>query len=426
MNRNNPNSSPFYQSKKLTEAELHKLGISIENFNKVNTLEELRQNPPNIIIAKCKKTVKFMQNNFSQQTIVKKHSYVMSSGVYMQLRVDERNNQEILKPSDIQFKKIYKQYKGQKLNNKSLLIWRQGGIGDLLFIQPNLSYLKQKYPTCEIKFACGPQYQSMVKEWSCVDKVLDLPFLVDEMFRSDFHCVFEGVIERCREAENTNAYNLFSKWMGLDLPNELLIPKQKPNKDSLERTKTILEEHGIKEKDFIVLQIRASSPIRTPNPKFWVLLINMLTKRGHNIVITDNPLISGELDKLISVVENKDKVFNFAKYSKVIGDTISLVSLAKLALSTDSALSHIAASVDTKIFGIFGPFPGKVRLSTYPKDKCDWVDSVHPDGCSPCYIHGSKPCIKATNVPFSPCYNFLDLNICIDKIERLLNVQSDD
>jgi len=60
------------------------------------------------------------------------------------------------------------------------LVFRTGGIGDLLFIQPNLIYLKEKYPTCTINFACGPQYQSMVETWDCVDNVVDLPFsLVD-------------------------------------------------------------------------------------------------------------------------------------------------------------------------------------------------------------------------------------------------------
>ena len=43
MNRNDPNSSPFYQQKKLTETELFKLGISLDNFGKVQNLEELNK-----------------------------------------------------------------------------------------------------------------------------------------------------------------------------------------------------------------------------------------------------------------------------------------------------------------------------------------------------------------------------------------------
>lgn len=422
MNRNDPNMSPFYQQKKLTETELARLGISLDNFNKVNSLEELVKNPPNIVIAKCKKRINFTQNNFTQQTLYKKKSYVMSSGVYMQLHFDTNANIQLLIPSKVQFKNVYKKYNGQKLDNKTLLVFRQGGIGDLLFIQPNLSYLKQKYPTCTIKFACGPQYQSMVKEWKCVDEVLDLPFATEELFNANFHCVFEGVIERCLEAENTCAYNLFSKWMGLNLPDEQLIPKQKPNKTSIEKTKEVLKEFGVEEKDFIVFQLRASSPIRTPNPKVFSDLINTLTEKGHKILITDTPQTSNMIATFISVLKDKDKVFNFSKYSNTIGDTIALTSLAKLVVSTDSSLGHIAISVGTKMFGIYGPFPGKIRLATYPKDMCDWIDVGSDQECSPCFQHGSQPCKNASRSPYSPCYNSLDYNLCIEKIERLLNV----
>jgi len=417
VNRNNPNTSNFYP-KKLTEMELFRLGISEENFNIVNTLEDLKSNPPNIVIAKCKQNVQFMQNRFTKQTLLKKRKYVMGAGIYMQLHYDTRSDIEILKPAEIQFKKIYKRYNGQKLDNKTLLVFRQGGIGDLLFIQPNLTYLKQKYPTCIIKFACGPQYQSMVKEWECVDKVLDLPFLVDELFKSDYHCVFEGVIERCKEAENTCSYNLFSKWLGLNLPDELLIPKQKPNKELVDKSREFLIRSNIEEKDFILVQLRASSPIRTPDPKVWIKLIDMLTDKGHNIVITDNPLVSQDVNNVISQLKNKEKVFNFSEYSLTIGNTIAITSLAKLVVSTDSALPHIAESLGIKSFAVMGPFTGRVRFSTYKNN--DWIDVVKEE-CSPCFQHGTQPCKYATP-QYSPCYNNLDYDVCIEKIERLLNV----
>jgi ADP-heptose:LPS heptosyltransferase len=340
----------------------------------------------------------------------------MSLGVYLQLHYDTRNNIDILKPSTIQFKKIYKHYNGQNLDNKTLLVFRQGGIGDLLFIQPNLIHLKEKYPTSTIRFACGPQYQSMVNEWDCIDKVLDLPFLVNEMFNSDYHCVFEGVIERCKEAENTCSYNLFSKWMGLNLSDENLIPKQTANKELVEKCKEILKELNIEEKNFIVLQMSASSPIRTPSETVWKNLIDLLTDKGYNILITDSPYKSSDIDKFIKLLKNKDRVKNFCQYSTTIAHTIALVSLSSLIIATDSALNHIAESLDIKSFSIMGPFPGKIRFSTYRNN--DWID-VSRDGCSPCFQHGMKPC-KYSISGYSPCYNNIDYDICIEKIERLL------
>lgn len=407
--------------KALTNMELHELGISLTNFSKVNTLHELRQNPTNIIIGECKTNIEFVQNNFRPQKLKKKQRYVMNAGVYGQLHYDTTTKTEILKPASIQFKKIYKPYFGQDLSNKTLLVFRQGGIGDLLFIQPNLIYLKEKYPTCTIKFACGPQYQDMVKEWDCVDELIDLPFTVGEIFNSDYQIVFEGVIERCKESEEICSYHLFTKWMGLNLPDELLIPKQKPNEEITKKNLKILEEINIKPKDFILIQMRASSPIRTPGKLTWKKIIENLLEKGHNILLTDASHKEGEIDKFIEYLklseENKNKVYNYAKHSITIAETISITSLAKLTIGTDSSLIHISESLGIKSFAIMGPFPGRVRLSTYKNN--DWIDVNSLSNCAPCFQHSQKPCNNSSDgSPF--CYSNLDYNLFNEKIERLL------
>ena len=416
MNRNNPNQSEFYP-KKLSAMELYSLGIPVDNFNIVNTLNDLKNSPPNIVISECVKSVRFVQNRFKQQELIKKNKYVMGAGIYTQLHYDTKTRTEILKPSSLKFKNLYKHYNGQDLNNKTLLVFRQGGIGDLLFIQPNLVYLKEKYPSCTIKFACGPQYQSMINEWDCIDEVLDLPFNVSELIRANYHCVFEGVIERCKEAENTCSYNLFSKWMGLNLSDELLIPKQIANEEVVIKTKNILKELNVLENEYIVVQMSASSPIRTPKPEVWSKLINILTEKGHTILLTDSPHKSQEIDNFIEKLNNKDNVKNFCQYSKTIADTIAAISLCKLTIGTDSSITHISESLGKKSFSIMGPFGGSIRFSTYKNN--DWIDVVR-EGCSPCFIHGSQPCKNSIN-GFSLCYNNLDYDLCIEKIERLLN-----
>ena len=39
-------------------------------------------------------------------------------------------------------------------------------------------------------------------------------------------------------------------------------------------------------------------------------------------------------------------------------------------------------------FGIYGPFIGEIRLSTY--SKAEWINCETPNKCGPCYIHGGK------------------------------------
>ena len=189
---------PMRDFKPVSGSILRALGLSKGNVKHVNTIDELRNDPPNIVIAEASRNVKFVQNWFKEQVLKKKNKYVMGLGVFQQLYYDQRGT-KILKPTNLRFKNVYRPYLGQDAEDSTLLVFRTGGIGDLLFIQPNLRYLKEKYDDCYIKFACGPQYQPMVENWDCVDEIIDLPFPANTLIKSDYHMLFEGVIERCKD-----------------------------------------------------------------------------------------------------------------------------------------------------------------------------------------------------------------------------------
>lgn len=410
-----PDPATQKQFRPITKTQLHQLGIKTTTLTKVSTLEELRKDPPNLVVGTCIKYVRFVQNQFKSQELFKRERYVMALSVYQQLHYVPESGVKILKPANIKFKNLYKPYFGESLDDQTLLVSRTGGIGDLLFTQPNLVYLKEKYPSCTILFACGPQYQSMVETWDCIDKVLDLPFPVSSLTRSDFHAIFEGVIERTREAENSNAYNLFSRWLGLDLPDELLQPKQTAKPERVEECREILKKWNLNDKPFLIAQLRASSPIRTPRPSFWLEILNKLTEKGYNILLTDSPRQSDNVDKFISQLNEPDKVFNFCKHSTSVDFTIAITFLSKLAISTDSALIHLAQSLDVPGFGIYGPFPAFIRLKTYKN--CDWVEGKCPEG--PCFVHGHQPCSRNVG-GYSTCYDNINIDEAVEKIDKIL------
>jgi len=423
MDLNSEKSKTFWEPdahpqnlKKLTDNTVRQFGLKMDNVQKVSTLEELRKNPPNIIIAEAQRNLEFIQNYFKKQTLKKKTKYVMGLGVFQQLQRQGGGKRKMMKPCGPKFQNVYRPYYGQPLDNKNLLVFRTGGIGDLLFIQPNLKYLKEKYPTCNISFACGPQYQPMVNNWDCVDEVIDLPFTFHKLITSDYHVLFEGVIERCYQAETDNAYNLFSQWIGLDLPDSLLIPKQEPNIELIDKCKNILNSWNIPEKGFVVTQLRASSPIRCPRPEFCRSLINKLTDNGHHVLLTDNPRQADKVDEFIKTIYKKDMVHNFCAESKDIAHSIALISLAEGVIATDSAMNHIAASVDVPAFAIMGPFPGDIRFKTYPK--MDWIESQR--SCCPCFLHGMNPCKEARSDGFSPCYDEVSPDMVVMRYENLI------
>ncbi len=406
----------------LSKMKLYDLGIKegYDNLKIFNSIEDIKQRPPNIVLCKCLKDVEFSQNNFKKQRLYKNQQYICGLGIYMQLRVEPRKNKRILKPSNIKFKNIYKPYNGQDLNNKTIFFWRTGGIGDLLFINPIIRHLKEKYPSCKIKFACGPQYQSMLELFEGIDKIYDLPFSLDELFSSDYHAIFEGIIERTIQAQNENAYQLFSKSLNLNIPVEELHPKIIENEEKTIECKNILRDNNIEKDNFILIQLNASSPIRTPSPNFWKSLIEaLLNNFNYKIIFTDSPHRGPKIDLFINenLKQYKDKLFNFSPYSKTLSTGISMASLSKLIISTDSAMIHIGAALNKRIFGIYGPFPGHIRLSTYKN--CDWIQ---PENCKcvPCFKHGQQPCRNSRN-NYSICYDLINIDNTIEKIKNLLN-----
>jgi len=258
----------------------------------------------------------------------------------------------------------------------------------------------------------------MVETWDCVDQLLDLPYPFIHLSHSHYQAIFEGVIERCKQAHTDNAYRLFTSWLGLNLPDELLIPKQEAKPAKVLECQEILEDWKIKEKDFIILQPKSSSPVRSPAPGIWIKLVNELTSRGHNVAITDSPRNANGVDKLIKYMKDKSKVFNFCRYSSSLDYTIAMTSLASAAVGPDTAILHIAESLGIPSFGIYGPFQGYIRLATYKK--ADWIDAKRE--CAPCHIHGHNPCEPAriNKTPWSPCYDLLDPLEMADRIERLI------
>ena len=164
------------------------------------------------------------------------------------------------------------------------------------------------------------------------------------------------------------------------------------------------------------MQLRASSPIRTPRHAWWKEVIDEVNSRGYKVLLTDNPRQKESIDEFIKLLDNPSMTFNFCKHSESIAYTIALTSLSQGTIATDTALNHIAASLEVPSFGMYGPFPGFIRLKTYPK--AGYVNAEMQ--CAPCFIHGHLPCPHADPEGYSPCYSNIDIKKAIDNFETLL------
>lgn len=405
----------------VTDSELRKLGLPKEvlNVKSVHTLDQLKKNPPNIVIGECAFNQQFSVGAGKIEQFRKGVSYVMPLSVYNTIIKNSPDGRPPMKPSQVVFKNVYRPYMGQNLEGKTLLIWRTGGIGDLLFIKPNIDFLKKRYPTCKIVFGTSGEYHPMVKDWKEVDELINIPFPAKYLFQSHYHITFEGVIERTEQAKYENAYSLFSRWMNLNIHPSYLYPRQKSNSELVRKIKRIFTDEfglldGVKS---CLVQIRASSPIRTPSISFWKKVFNIIIEMGYHIILTDTPQYSGMIDNLIQKEFGDTYLFhNFAKHSKDISYTIALASMCDLCVGTDSSLIHIAESVETKNFGFFAPFPGDIRVNTYPNGDYINIDKMH---CAPCFTHGHSACKFSVNGA-ATCYDKMDFDLFKEKLENLI------
>lgn len=424
---------------RLSEATIRNLGNNLEDTTRYHTtLESLRNTIPAMAVATPTRSFSYSQSLDKNkrpvlENITQGQDMVMSLFFYDSLEYDRSRN-KCLVPSQTKFRDVYKPYTGQPLNGKKLLVWRQGGIGDLLFIQPHLRYLKSLYPDCIIQFATGTEYVPLISSWKFVDSAFTFPISLDQFKTVDYHLTFEGVIERCMEAHTTNAYKLFRKWINIDTPDDQLVPVLDSTDKRIEKkVKKFMKDNNLKYKNFILIQIRSSSPIRTPSSGVWKQIIEPLIRQGNNIVITDGPQQYSNIEKLIKHLfppSYRSKIFNFSKESENINYSICLASKSKLVIAPDSSLVHIAAGVRTPVFGVYGAFPAEIRMSTYPK--ADWIEPERSYICikggKHCFLHGHKPCPFAkrhTNHLYidgtiSPCYELIDFKLANEKILTLL------
>jgi len=423
-----PPPSIFMQDPTKNPFLLSELGISPKSIDIVNSIDDLRPVPPNIVIGKCVSSFSFTSYGgdelASRQTLQKKNAYVMSLGMYLQLHKEGKKS--LLKPNSVKFKSVYKPYMGQDLHGKRLLVCRTAGFGDMLFSQPMLRFLKKEYPTCSITFCANKKYWPLFSMWpeGIVDNLLPVPFEYKELVSHHYHVIFEGVIERTIQARRTNCYMLYSEWMGLGerIPEEDLVPVMELTKSHKEYAQEILQTESLGPGSFVVVQMRASSILRTPRPSFWVPVFRgiwELLGSDTKIVITDSPEQASSISTFIGAFfdsSEKDRIVNLAPRCKSITTAFCIVPFARACVSVDSVMSHVAPAFGIPTVGVFGSFAGFTRCSTYKKT--DWVEP--PQGaCRFCFMHGYSPCPK-TKDGFPICFDSIDTNKIIESLRGLL------
>lgn len=346
--------------------------------------------------------------------------YVFAQDQYQYIKLFAEDAIASIRP----LREDYCKYSGEDLAGKTLLAWRSGGIGDLLFMTPVFNYLKKTYPDCKIILATQSKYFTLFKGSNLVDETLPIPFSVEDLHRCNYHLHFEGIIENNPRAEKINAYDLFVEWFNLRgkipprVPEMLPIANFPPELDV--RAKETLMHIDPKMSVRIGLHIATSSPIRNwplPNQRMFA---KMAVEKGWKVF-----LFGSTYDTDLTKMFDLKGVYNLIpNTSNDIQKIMSFINNMNVMVGPDSSMIHLAAALNVPAVGLYGPFKSFLRCKYYSKFIClDSEIQCQPFlGVHHCFKHGYEPCKISSQTGESPCMALILPEMVIQSAEELLQL----
>lgn len=295
-------------------------------------------------------------------------------------------------------------YSGENLTDKSLLIFKSGGLGDILFTTPSIKFIKELYPNCKIGFACFAKHTPILEDNPYVDAVHTVPLEAPIISNYDYLADFEGILEYLSTEEN--AYDVFAKYFDATLVNPIpYVPVD--NK----KVKYFRHKYAIGRKVVSVVP-STSSPIRTIDPGILNNICQKLATK-YTVLLLDN---DSQWSKTIAVGKHVKSCVDYCKND--LKNYIALIGSSDCVVSADTSAVHIAAGLNIPLVGIYGPFPSVSRLKYYRNA----IGIDCKTNCAPCYTHSSLPCrvARTIGVYYSPCFLLANPELVYSQVSSLL------
>lgn len=319
------------------------------------------------------------------------------------------------------------------------LVIRFSSIGDIVLTTPVVRALKQQVENAEVHFATKDKHAALLSANPYIDKVHlfedSMSDLIHDLEKEEFDYIIDlhqnfrsnRIRRRLKlQSFSVNKINWYKMLMVRFKINRL------PEKHIVERyyeTVTVFDvKSDHKGLDFFIEEKEAFNPKDLPEPfqKGYVAFViagTYFTKKlpAHKVsqICQNIPypviLLGGkeefdEGEKVLS--QSKGNVLNYAgKIS--LKQSASLVRDAKLVLSNDTGLMHIAAAFKKKILSFWGNTIPAFGMYPYLPDASSLKLEVDNLKCRPCSKLGHQKCPKK----HFKCMEEMDVNRAIDWIK---------
>jgi ADP-heptose:LPS heptosyltransferase len=326
------------------------------------------------------------------------------------------------------------------------LIIRFSSIGDIVLTTPVIRNLKQQAEDAEVHFLTKLQYRSILENNPYIDKIhiLDksIEDVVLELRREHFHYVID-LHNNLRTARvklrlhtvsfSFNKLNL-EKWLMVNFKKNKLPEKHIVDR-YMETIRFFIDENDQKGLDFFIPENEEvniqSLPDRFRNAYIaFAIGAQHATKR-----LPDEKIISicRKLNRPIILLGDKNDSKVAEKAEKEIGSTIynacgkyslnqsaSLVKQARIVISHDTGLMHIAASYKKQVISIWGNTIPEFGMYPYLSGEGSEILEVKDLKCRPCTKIGFNKCPKK----HFNCMNDIDEERIVAIVEKAFSSNS--
>lgn len=294
-------------------------------------------------------------------------------------------------------------YDGEDLNGKTLFVFMQGAIGDVLCSTVALREVKRRYPDCKLWVAVSGRARPVLENLSYIDKLFPHPAPVKEVVKANY-------MIKAVEMVNTPAFDNLNmvKWFLWKFRlyfAEDETPDVYVDQEIVKELTPVFEEvKKLSGKNKVLLfHYLASSIHRTLPPR--------LLKEIEDLIWEEYvPVICSLPEEDITVEVALDvygiRAGNLSYLMKDVKYLIAAVYLSDAVITADTATLHIAAGLKKPTVQITGHWEASMTSGTYPT-----VIPVRPNytgkTCkAPCGIHATgEPCpeAKVKHQFYSPC-----------------------
>ncbi|QER41742.1 methyltransferase domain-containing protein [Thermodesulfobacterium sp. TA1] len=294
-------------------------------------------------------------------------------------------------------------YEGEDLNGKTLFVFMQGAIGDVLCSTVALREVKKRYPECKLWVSVSGKARPILENLPYIDKLLPHPAPVKEIVKANYMVKAVEMVN-APHFDHLNLVEWFL-WKFRLYFAEDETPDVWVDQAVVEEMKKVFEEiKKVSGKNKVLLfHYLASSVHRTLPPRLLKEIEDLISEEFVPVICS---LPDEDLTVEVALDLYGIKAANLSAFMQDIRYLVASVYLADAVITADTSTLHIAGGLKKPTVFITGPIEAKLRADTYKT-----VIPVQPNYTgkickSPCGLHATnEPCAeaKSNHQFYSPC-----------------------